>query len=261
MRSATHGLIAMLVVAAVVLLVLGVGWITRPTSVSVVPVDSDPAAVTSEVATAANLQIAELLAQQQAAHWSFVTLVLTGTGLVALFATLVETQLVGYHSRRIGEAQVRAYVGCEAAHLLIRDDKLEIVMELRNFGQSPAFVLWCEADIFIETEDESRMDNYRSVVGSEPSTLSAGQQEERRIPWWLCAPLRELPDYVGIEFLTAHPVIIKVVAKWIDVFDENQRATLTFRSEKDRHFVVRDNGQSVTRINLMKFQEELDLEQ
>ncbi len=256
------GRATLLAIFAIVFLVILTGWFTRPTAVQLKRPESATTQVDAAVPDEVNIQIAELLAQQQSAHWGFVTLIITGVGLVALFATLVETQQVGIHARRIGEAQVRAYIGCEDAYLSLRPDRtLEVVLDLKNFGQSPALVLWANAEIFLFPEMPGRpeLEKHESPAGSEPSTLSADQQERRRIRWHFGEADGFLPDFVNTEFLRRHPVTIQVYAKWVDVFDEKQSMTFTFRSEKDRHFVVVDEGTSVTKFNLRKFQEGMSI--
>lgn len=260
MRSVTNVRVAMVAVAFVVAMVMLIGWLTRPTSVDVVHGEPSPLVEAVNVGSGSEIQAAELLAQRQSAHWDFVTLVLTGFGLVVLVATLIETQIVGFHTRRIGEAQVRSYIGCEEAYLSLRpDNTIEVVLEMKNFGQSPAFFLRYEAEIFVENAEGRTLDRYQSPSGSEPSTLSADQQEERRIRWFRDGANGFLPEFVDLQFITRHPIIIQVYAKWIDVFDETQSMTFKFKSEKDRHFVVTDNGTSITKFNLMRSQDGISI--
>jgi hypothetical protein len=256
------GRATLLAITTTVLVVLLTGWLTKPTIVRIAQYETTTSQTEAVDVDHVAVQIAELLAQQQSAHWGFFTLIITGVGLIALFATLIETQQVGIHTRRIGEAQVRAYLGCEEAYLSLRPDRtLEAVLEFKNFGQSPALVLWANAEIFIYSEMDGRsdMEKHESPAGSEPSTLSAGQQEARRIRWHICEADGFLPDWVNVDFLRSHAVTIQVYAKWVDVFDQKQSMTFTFRSETDRHHVVQDEGVSVTKFSLRKFQEGMSL--
>ena len=104
-----------------------------------------------------------LVAAWLAARWAKKAADFTETGANAAKGAVEET-------RRIGEAQVRAYlsiVGAEAKHW---DDEFEFRVLVKNTGQSPAFILLCEYEILLP--DGKRPHK----VFEEPLSVGAGIQ-------------------------------------------------------------------------------------
>lgn len=89
----------------------------------------------------------DLNAQREMANWaegmlwaSLASVFATLVGIVYVRKTLIET-------RRIGQAQVRAYLSCKAADYGIEDDWFQCTVVIANSGQSPALDVRLSAGI------------------------------------------------------------------------------------------------------------------
>lgn len=111
-------------------------------------------------------EVADLKAQMDMARWAFwmliatgATVILTGVGVVLIWRTLLYTRQAAVHAgeavveagnatkaaqdaveetRRIGEAQVRAYLTCVGGEFLVSARLLKLRLRVKNTGQSPA---------------------------------------------------------------------------------------------------------------------------
>jgi hypothetical protein len=87
----------------------------------------------------------DLDAQQQMAEWArwmlIATVVMaatTGFGVVFVWQTLAATQQMAKDTRRIGEAQVRAYMNLASGNLKAEGRSVVAEIVINNFGQTPA---------------------------------------------------------------------------------------------------------------------------
>ncbi|MFN3835291.1 MAG: hypothetical protein ACK4NO_05265 [Glycocaulis sp.] len=70
---------------------------------------------------------------------SAIGLTLSGFGVILIYQTLNETRSLTRETRRIGEAQVRAYLSCTAGVAHIPTDEVSLSITLENHGHSPAY--------------------------------------------------------------------------------------------------------------------------
>lgn len=88
----------------------------------------------------------DLVAQHRMALWALLMLVvtaamavITGVGVYYVWRTLIATQKMAFDTRRIGEAQVRAYIGVEITDSVVESGKpIAFGIKVTNHGASPA---------------------------------------------------------------------------------------------------------------------------
>lgn len=115
----------------------------------------------------------DLEAQQDMAEWALLMLVATSAGVILLFFTWRETVRVTKETRRIGEAQTRAYVTFQHVRLWIRPDLncLSLDIALENTGQTPACHITAKIKIGspdIAAQALEITENLTDIAGGEP---------------------------------------------------------------------------------------------
>jgi|GEM_PF-1321084 len=101
----------------------------------------------------------DLAAQQSMAestYWmnvaAIATVIFTAWGAFLLWRTLIATQETVAITRRIGEAQTRAYMTTSGAEAVYRDGQLHVTVHAQNTGQSPALAVRTQTFIAIEPD-------------------------------------------------------------------------------------------------------------
>lgn len=91
------------------------------------------------------LALLDLYAQDRMAHWTAYIGAFTALGVLLLIGTLLETQktaeaakAAGDETRRIGQTQLRAYVGPESPKIAVKGDAIRGEVKIKNFGPTPA---------------------------------------------------------------------------------------------------------------------------
>ena len=80
----------------------------------------------------------DLLAQQRMAYWGVWICFYTAVGVVFIILTLRETRIAALAMSEIGRTQVSAYLSAIGGSFKLVDNNLEIEIEVKNFGSSPA---------------------------------------------------------------------------------------------------------------------------
>lgn len=81
---------------------------------------------------------ADLLAQQQMAHWTRWIGAFTAFGLFVLYVTFNETRRAVVETRKIGTAQTKAYLSIESVKVSTGLECLSLSITLKNFGATAA---------------------------------------------------------------------------------------------------------------------------
>lgn len=127
-----------------------------------------------------NIAERDLVAQNVMAHWAKISAILAMVALMGLLWTLRET-------RRIGEAQVQAYLSLKSGIVMgIGDNTSTVDMQIENVGQSPAFKIKVEADVQIYSAITDGADDTKTfkTAGSEtrvPEVIPAKSEREIRL--------------------------------------------------------------------------------
>ena len=190
---------------------------------------------------------ADLRAQQDMALWAFWvvlmsggTMLVTAVGIFYVRETLEATRLAVKsadeavaETRRIGEAQVRAYLSYDIDVTSIRSDEpWEIVVVLENVGQSPARnVRVGAAGALLDIESIKRpcADMVSFVDGAKlnPVTISVGKQETFPIT---AEPINDIP--LGDEGMDAKFVpVVYGIAFFEDVFGKPHKVRFAYKFE------------------------------
>ncbi|WP_274789838.1 hypothetical protein [Roseovarius tolerans] len=133
----------------------------------------------------------DLVAQTEMALWAFWMLIvtalmaaITAVGVFYVWRTLLATQDMARETTRIGEAQVKAYLSVESVkgilHTVEKDPFIEILITVKNSGQSPAL----DVKVGVDGKVFARH-NHKDGFGDIPSNATS----ERRLLRSLNAPL------------------------------------------------------------------------
>ncbi|MGP1274200.1 MAG: hypothetical protein ACQRW7_02130 [Caulobacterales bacterium] len=164
---------------------------------TIIPLAARPSCLAERIDTNHQQQHAEadIQAQLDMASWTYailwvgiVGIVVSVVGIALIFETLRETRTLTIETRRIGEAQVRAYISSDgfAVKLLAGEageiQAVKFIPRIKNTGQSPAFMTCMYSyGIHVEgmlcpviefSEDEAAC---REEIGSGSSFTLAGQ--------------------------------------------------------------------------------------
>lgn len=132
-------------------------------------------------------------------------------------------------TRRIGEAQTRAYLAIPACKLMFGDGAPSVMATLANSGQSPALNVRWHAEINFMRRDTKKIncamtsEDYRSFLHD----IRAGGDRE---PLYIgCDDFALGPDEIS-AFSNGVPVVVNVAvwASGVDVFDEAIHAEENF---------------------------------
>lgn len=168
----------------------------------------------------------DLYAQQDMAKWAYALLlvsiagmVISIAGLAAILFSLRQTWINITDNREIGQAQTRAYLAVSGGDFVIRKDgTIELNVEVRNFGQSPAKRGHVYAQLLIP--------RYRGGRIESDFDFSAPQSAE------IFSISTTVPTVVSVEFKKPFPIdtvgmlrdtegvlFVDVQVRWIDVFN------------------------------------------
>jgi hypothetical protein len=115
--------------------------------------------VQNAIKTSGEYQRAEydLAAQQEVAGWtkwvffvSIAGMLFTIIGIYYVRKTFGETRETNKITREIGEAQVRAYLACTKVSYAIGDAAVNLSIELKNTGQTPASNIYLAGSVLLE---------------------------------------------------------------------------------------------------------------
>ncbi len=170
----------------------------------------------------------DLSAQQEMSYWalgmllaSVIALILTVVGVAYVRLTLLET-------RRIGQAQVRAYLTCDGGSLRIGSDEIAVTCNLRNTGQSPTSVIKIEGDFHIVVDGQVYVIESTFIDDNGPSIAAQSTGDG----WLWFSPEVLPPNTFAIQNIRKRTVIIHAAAKWIDVFGDEQTVTFNLRARE-----------------------------
>jgi hypothetical protein len=173
----------------------------------------------------------DLDAQQQMAEWArwmltatVVMGVITTLGVVFVWQTLEATRQMALDTRRIGEAQVRAYLtfsGSEVAYgsedgpatyFLVRP-------RFKNTGQSPGMIVYAFCHIMFVDDLTSPIDYRVNRVSDYRTKLNVGPGEER----WISAPPLNV-EYVARAVVEKKTLLFLGCIEFTDIFDDARRS-------------------------------------
>ncbi|WP_411816769.1 hypothetical protein [Hyphococcus sp. DH-69] len=180
----------------------------------------------------------DLLAQERMAFWTKAIGVFTAIGLGILFVTFAATRDAVVETRKIGEAQTRAYLSVIDAEIVdpeFSDFAFDVIVTIKNFGQSPAFQFRWLAEPTLQyfwgnnhhAPSESDLEKIRPF--DTPIVISAGTEEQIRIPI-LEKAVHEIMDGRGPGDLI---LVGSIELFWKDVFKRDNQATAWLRPEID----------------------------
>lgn len=200
----------------------------------------------------------DLWAQGLMALWAFLQLILTGIGIWFIRKTLIETETAVVEAgkatkaaqdaveetRRIGEAQVRAYLHVKPEGEVIVTQPVFTSFGgiiVANSGQSPAFNARVEA-VFM-AEDHTRLDNSHVTHGclSRRETIPAAGEATINFFWDSVGP-----DVVSAMVAETNQMHLQGHIKWEDVFGKTQSIPFHLTGASDPDHRMRVAFQRVT---------------
>ncbi len=172
-----------------------------------------------------------LKAQQDMAKWAqrmffvgFAEAVITLLGVALVGFTLAATRHAANaagdavrETRRIGEAQVRAYISCESATYAVMDIGVTIWPIFRNTGQSPARNINIEASLtgYVPQRYETDLES-----GSAPP-IPGGQTDNGMITFFFLKPA------INAALFKNPDIRVSGVVSWDDVFGKTDTIAFT----------------------------------
>lgn len=145
-------------------------------------------------------------------------------------------------TRRIGEAQVRAYLSCEGGSYRVAPDSLTCTIKLRNHGQSPATKFTADAYVSVSTKGDPANNIKPIQAQSKTSTgvgpaISSGGDTTIDL-WWSDVDIGdETHDFI---YQMGGYFEIRCTIIWEDVFKNEQTQLVMLDAELGRH--VQSNG-------------------
>lgn len=162
----------------------------------------------------------DLVAQQTSALWTkimgvtaIIGLALSALGVFLIWGTWIET-------RRIGEAQARAYLAIERAGLCVWENgTVEIALDVRNLGASPAHDFLWRSEVYLGYRGHADLKDFDPVIvsnvpGSDIPT--SAPVEVGQIAHPIVLDPENLQKFLGPEGVL---VTVKLWYCWRDVFD------------------------------------------
>lgn len=209
----------------------------------------------------------DLKAQQDMAKWALLMFVVTGIGVGYLALTLHTTKetleeaartteaanRTVDETRRIGEAQVRAYLTFENAQFNYGNTDIRLEFEIHNSGQSPArFILasTVSCTVFLGADAEERMDFHSAYDENANIYLGncrAGDSKEVSIPMEMTS---EQAGKIRRGIVSLDGLIsVSGLFKWEDVFGVQHIAPFSAHKRLSRTDVrnVEINTSSLTK--------------
>lgn len=189
----------------------------------------------------------DLAAQTEMAEWAremaiaaIASAIFTLGGLILIWRTLkvsgetlAATSDMAIDQKRIGEAQVRAYLSCASATFKISDSTISVCVTMKNAGQSPAFQVQCGASLYLEEiggmVDHPRVHRFyeTSTTDEQFNAITAGGTSRGDLYF-----LKDFnfPANDGLTkeqaaelFDYANQITVEMGLTWVDVFDDRHR--------------------------------------
>jgi len=200
----------------------------------------------------------DLGAQRDMAQWTWWLLVASWLGLGITLAGVIYVALTlqatrdavaaanrtADEAKRIGEAQVRAYLSCVSARFKIDRHCLYIFINLRNYGQSPSF--GCEVNGELRVWHYVRIGQRKFDVDSSKCLfegigpmISAGAEGEAVV---VISNVEIGDEYHDGILANTMNIIIGGTIKWADVFDTKSAVNFSLIPD-NKSRVVADNGE------------------
>jgi len=182
----------------------------------------------------------DLQAQQDMAVWALGMLFVSMFGLLATIVGVVYVALTLRETRRIGEAQVRAYLSVESASYVAYPNLFEVTIVVKNSGNSPARQLkmlndlsWNEPKVTIDDVVigkhgwQYHAASFISVINDIPASGGGIGQ---------CSFYRAVEDDIvdRIARRMKSPVWIRCALSWRDVFGKESAIHLNLIGFRDR---------------------------
>lgn len=187
----------------------------------------------------------DLRAQQEMAFWAFIVSLFSGVGLVVsvggvglVYATFRKTgeavdaaNRTADDAKRIGEAEVRAYLHCRAAKFRRSRDNVAATLEIENTGQSPASHVMVRGTVSMyyvsglpsQPRAHDWMQSEVSEANFQP-VVSGGYVSDDIVFFEFDFPGSNEEEARNRDFLmsSANEVAFHLVLSWRDVFNEKQ---------------------------------------
>lgn len=152
-----------------------------------------------------------LQAQRNMARWAFgamlaaaVEVLISAVGILLIWRTLVHTRNVVEaakeankiakaaadeslaETRRIGEAQTRAYISVSKCFVMFKDGKVDLRVNLRNSGQSPALQVRWHATVTFMVDADTGLREGETSLDVRPIVYDVAAQGEREALYCSC---------------------------------------------------------------------------
>jgi hypothetical protein len=196
----------------------------------------------------------DLKAQQEMSEWAYGMLWATVFTIFVGIMGIIFVGLTLRETRRIGQAQVRAYLVCPKGNFISYEKHLSVYISIKNVGQSPAKSIRVTAKISHRENSENGISSGESLsqcisIMSVPSSATS----EAHIHW-NATPVGGSFDFPQI-FQGMDSINVDGVIEWTDVFDHSQSETFRLRgmgsvSEKvtNKSFGLRGKLRPITRV-------------
>jgi hypothetical protein len=177
-----------------------------------------------------------LIADYQGRTLFWQTFATIGAFVAAAFAAFYARNAV-YEAKRVGQAQVRAYLSCVSGQFSIESGWIAATVHLKNFGQSPAINVQSSASLHwmnaVTTEQNPipYIENHRTFVcDAKLATIPSGNTEETFLHW----EKSKLPNGLFDQLVGGdRQVSIAGTLRWQDVFGEEQSTDFWLFEERD----------------------------
>lgn len=192
----------------------------------------------------------DLIAQTEMATWAFWMLiatvamaVLTGIGVVFVWQTLeatrrmaADTNTMTEDTRKIGEAQTRAYLTVDSVKIVgIQPGKIpEIILVIKNTGNSPAMRVNIQSTHLAAPNAPFRM---ASKGPKSSGSIGAGSEGRQRSPFNQPFSTKDVADLQSGKWRIGFAGVIS----YSSVFSKTKRHRVTFRYASQQSSIV--NGE------------------
>lgn len=176
----------------------------------------------------------DLAAQEATAGWAFWMVVLSsfqialnGLGLWALLRTIKQgertlavTQTSSEEARRIGEAQVKAYLSIISGEIRVSSTRAILSFSIKNTGQSPARATGYYAAVHPKAKKFDPRGNLKEAGARKYELPNIGSNVEE------CVDERPLPVNGSFQINERQDVVVLIDLIWRDVFNNVTRDRL-----------------------------------
>lgn len=162
------------------------------------------------------------------AFWMFLVglgeILLTAVGVFLVWRTLIHTRDAAVaardavtETRRIGEAQVRAYLSCASARFDINEVWVVAVPVIKNLGQSPAIDVQIQGWLGVMSPPKQEGASFVTLLGSIP----ASGERTATLLWGKKA---DDPHIMGLVYDKSCAISVTCEMTWLDVFGKSHSA-------------------------------------